>query len=102
MEFLSEKIAYLRGLAEGLEVTEDTKEGKLFSAIIDVLQEMSNDIEELYDEQDEVDEYLDLIDQDLSKLEDEVFCEFEDNDFDFDEDDFEDYACSECDAEECE
>ena len=34
---ISEKVAYLKGLAEGLALDTDTKEGKLLTAIIDVL-----------------------------------------------------------------
>mgnify|MGYP000736459654 FL=1 len=34
---ISEKVAYLKGLAEGLALDSDTKEGKLIAAIIDVL-----------------------------------------------------------------
>ena len=38
---ISEKVAYLKGLAEGLALDTDTKEGKLIAAIIDVLDDMS-------------------------------------------------------------
>lgn len=98
MDFLFEKIAYLKGLAEGLDVTEDTKEGKLFKAIIEVLEEISNSVVDIEDDQDEVNEYLDLLDEDLSKVEDEIFGEFEEGeDFVFDEDDFDDECeCGEC------
>ena len=34
---ISEKVAYLKGLAEGLALDTETKEGKLIAAIIDVL-----------------------------------------------------------------
>ena len=38
---LSERTAYLKGLMEGMEIDTETKEGKLFAAIIDVLDEMA-------------------------------------------------------------
>ena len=38
---ISEKVAYLKGLAEGLALDTDTKEGKLIAAIIDVLDDMA-------------------------------------------------------------
>lgn len=103
MDFLSNKIAYLKGLAEGLDVSEDTKEGKLFTAMIEVLEEVSNRLEEMTDEQDEVNEYLDLLDEDLSKVETEIFGEYDDDDYDdfeFDEDDFED-DCDCCGGHDC-
>ena len=34
---ISQKVAYLKGLAEGLALDTETKEGKLIAAIIDVL-----------------------------------------------------------------
>ena len=37
---ISEKVAYLKGLAEGLNLDTDSKEGKLIAAIIDVLDDM--------------------------------------------------------------
>ncbi|QSX06036.1 hypothetical protein JYG23_00790 [Sedimentibacter sp. zth1] len=97
MDFLFEKIAYLKGLAEGLDVSENTKEGKLFKAMIDVLEEITNNIDELVEDQDEVNEYLDLLDEDLSKVEGEIFGEYDiDEDFEFDEDDFEDECECSC------
>jgi predicted RNA-binding Zn-ribbon protein involved in translation (DUF1610 family) len=40
LQNLYEKIAYLKGLAEGLNVNEATKEGKLIMAMIDVLSDV--------------------------------------------------------------
>lgn len=98
MDYLFEKVAYLKGLADGLELTEDTKEGKLYKAMIDVIEEIANGMEEIVEEQDDVNEYLDLLDEDLSNVEKEIFgddYEFDDyDDFEFDEDDdLEDCNC---------
>ena len=46
---ISEKVAYLKGLAEGLALDTETKEGKLIAAIIDVLDEMSIRFEDIDD-----------------------------------------------------
>ena len=35
---VSEKVAYLKGLAEGLGIKDSTNEGKLMLAVIDVLE----------------------------------------------------------------
>ena len=64
---ITEKVAYLKGLAEGMELDTEKKEGKLLSAIIDVL-EMKADQEELYDG-------LDAVSDDLEDVEDAVFGE---------------------------
>ena len=37
----SEKVAYLKGLAEGMGIQEDGGQGKLFHVIIDILEDLS-------------------------------------------------------------
>ena len=77
-----EKISYLRGLADGLDVKADTKEGKLFYALMDVIEEIADAMTDIVEDQDEVNEYLDLLDEDLSVVEEEIF-----GDLELDEDD---------------
>ena len=55
---ISEKVAYLKGLAEGLALDTDTKEGKLIAAIIDVLDDMAEKFVDLEDELCDVEEAL--------------------------------------------
>ncbi|WP_427339188.1 CD1247 N-terminal domain-containing protein [Caloranaerobacter sp. DY30410] len=87
MDYLYEKIAYLRGLAEGLDIDESTKEGKLLMHIIDTLEDFSDAINELYEEQAELEEYVDAVDEDLTEVEDELFGEMDEDDFAYDEED---------------
>lgn len=100
MDFLYEKISYLRGLADGLDVKADTREGKLFNAMMEVIEEIADGMMDIKEEQEEVNEYLDLLDEDLTTVEEELFGseeideddDYDDDDyeFDFDDDDFED------------
>ena len=60
---ITEKVAYLKGLAEGMELDTEKKEGKLLAAIIDVLDDialeiadMKADQEELYDDLEDVED----------------------------------------------
>ena len=83
---ISEKVAYLKGLMEGMNLNADSNEGKLFLAIADVLDEIALEVEDL------TDEGMELGDEDEDDYEDE-----ED-----DEDDEEEcYAttCPECEEE---
>ena len=95
---IAEKVAYLKGLAEGLDIdTEKSKEGKLISLMMDILQDVALDLEDLQNEQDELAEELDAVSDDLSDVESLIY----DDDFDdFDEDDEEEecYAaiCPSC------
>lgn len=75
-----ERVAYLKGLAEGLELDENTKEGKLLKAIIEVLGDMAEDAADLEDYVAELSEQVDAVDEDLSTLEDVVYDELDDED----------------------
>ena len=100
---ISEKIAYLKGLMEGMNLNADSNEGKLFLAIADVLDEIALEVEDLTDEVMELGDGLDVISDDLSDVEDIVYDEWDDGDDDDDEKDEEEecYAttCPECEEE---
>lgn len=86
---IMEKVAYLKGLAEGMELDTDKKEGKLLSAIIDVLEDIALEIEDIEDEQAELADGLDAVSDDLEDVEDIVFGDDEDDEYyedDLDED----------------
>lgn len=92
MSYISEKVAYLDGLADGLGI-EDDKHGKLLRGIIDALSAIAEELEEhdesmedlscciddLYDEIDMLDEYT-----------------FGGEDDEMEEDDFLEVVCPSC------
>lgn len=103
MSNLSDKVAYLRGLAEGMKLSAESDEGRLITEIIGVLGEVSRSVSDLEEAQGEINEYVDSIDEDLSELEqriDELDGLDEDDDAfdedDDDEDDDEDAMFLEC------
>ena len=71
MENISKQISYLRGLMDGLDYGTDSKEGKIFDCILNVLDEIDASIDDLYDYQDEIAEQVDIIDEDLAAIESE-------------------------------
>jgi hypothetical protein len=91
MKYLYEEVAYLKGLAEGLEISNDTKEGKIIHKIVDVLESFADAIVELEEEQIELIEYVESIDEDLSDIEDDIYDEEDE-----DEDDEFNYIEMEC------
>ena len=99
---ITEKVAYLKGLAEGMELDTEKKEGKLLAAIIDVLDDIALELEDMKDYADELGEGLDAVSDDLEDVEDVIFGEDEDEeeeeDFDEDEEDEDCYAttCPTC------
>jgi len=87
MNYLKERVAYLKGLAEGMNISESTNEGKLLKAIIDVIDDVALAVDDLEEVQEQINEQLDSIDEDLSELESIVFgddnnCDTIDSDYD--------------------
>ena len=71
---ISEKVAYLKGLAEGLDIdTEKSKEGKLISVMIGILEEVGLSIEDLEENTVALGEEIDALSDDLSDVEQLVF-----------------------------
>ncbi len=102
---ISEKVAYLKGLAEGLDLdTEKSKEAKLISVMIGILEEVGLSIEDLEDNATALGEELDAISDDLSDVEDVVFGDDDDDDDDDecccdDDEDFFEVECPSCGAD---
>ena len=90
---LNEKAAYIKGLADGLELDRDSKEGKVILALVDLVSEMSEAISCIADDIDDLNDYIEEIDEDLGSVE-EVLCDCDCDDYDCDED------CMNCD-EDC-
>ena len=86
---LTERIAYIRGLADGLKLDESKDEVKVINAIIDLLEDMAYDVVEMEEIVDEVCDQVDEIDEDLADVEEELYGEdYEDDWDDEDDDDF--------------
>ena len=73
---LSEKVAYLKGVAEGLKFDPDkTTEGKLISIMMDILEHLSLNTEEDDDSIQALADQLDDVSDSLAMLEDYVYSE---------------------------
>ncbi len=91
---ISEKVAYLKGLAEGLNLdVEKSKEGKLISVMIGILEEVAMSIEDLEENALALGEEIDVLSDDLADVEEVVF---EDEDDDDEDDDFFEVECPNC------
>ena len=91
----SEKVAYVKGLAEGLGYDDTSKEGKILAAILDILEDVAHDIEDLEENAWDLGEAIDQVSDDLAEIEDVVYDEDYDEDEDFDECD----GCCGCDGD---
>ena len=83
----SEKAAYLKGLAEGLDLDKSKPEGKLIDAMLDLLYDITDDMNAMEERIDDIEENEDF---------DDDFYDFDD--FDEDNPDYE-VKCPDCGAE---
>lgn len=112
MNNLLEKVSYLKGLAEGMKISDASKEGKLIHHIIGVLGEFADEFEMVYDEiddmgdqLDELEDYTQAIDEGLEEIEEEIFDEdyygdlnLDYDDLDMDYEDFDYCKYGDCDT----
>lgn len=118
MSKLTDKASYLKGLAAGMKLNLEKDNNQLIVEILDLLSETAEEIERMNDAHDELNEYVESIDDDLADLEETLFgddddcccgcddddcdcCDDDEDDEDEDEDDDEDdelitYACPSC------
>ena len=92
---VTEKVAYLKGLMEGLSVDETSKEGKILKAVVDVLDDLAMSVEDLEDYTAELTEQVDAVDEDLDSLENDFYGECDCCDDDEDEE-YYDITCPSC------
>ena len=69
MENLGKKVGYLKGLMEGLDFSDDPSKGKLLTAIVELLGDLSDRVEGVEELMDDLNEYVESIDDDLAELE---------------------------------
>ena len=85
----------MKGLAEGLGLDGQTKEGKLLTVMMDILDDMALELQDMREGQIDLEEALDAVSDDLSDVESRVY---EDEDEEEDEEDGEVYqtTCPSC------
>ena len=79
---IAENAAYLKGLADGLQINESTNEGKLILKMLDVIEEMAEKIEVLESANEELYTYMEGMAEDLVNLENDYY-EIEESDDDY-------------------
>ncbi len=102
---LTEKMSYLQGLVDGLEIDQTTKEGKILIKMNELMKDIVLYVDDLQTQVDELTELCDILDEDLGMVEEDFYedenyscgncegcCEEDEeedySDLDFDEDEF--------------
>ena len=94
---ITEKAAYIKGLAEGMQLDANTNEGKLLKVIIELLGDVTREIEDLNENAMDLAEEIDELSDDLADVEETLADWCDDCDCCCDDDD--DECC--CDEDEC-
>jgi formylmethanofuran dehydrogenase subunit E len=95
MDSLKNRVSYLQGLLEGMEIDTSAKEGKILAEIVAILNEVSEEIEILHEDDGDLEEYVDNIDEDLADVEELLYDEDYD-DLNEEDDDFIEIKCDNC------
>ena len=106
MSKMGEKVAYLKGLAEGMRLSAENDQSKLMLAVIDALETFAKESEATAAQLTELQEYVEEIDSDVSDLEEVLFSEDDEDEDEYDDDDEDDddedgeglieYECPHC------
>ena len=70
-----EKVAYIKGLAEGLNLDASKPEGKVIGAIIDLLGDICEAVADIDDEVATLGDYIEEIDHDLGDVEEDLYAD---------------------------
>ncbi len=73
MKDLKSRVAYLQGLSAGMEISSESKEGRILNGIIEVLDQFAQSFDELEEAQDQIEDYLESMDEDLFRLEENIY-----------------------------
>ena len=98
-----EKVSYIRGLAEGLELDGSNKEVKVLNAVIDLLDDMAKSMARTEEALNETRDQLDEVDEDLGLLEDDFYGDeaLDDEDDDDEEECYYEVTCPNCNETIC-
>ena len=101
MEDLIKKVSYLKGYADGLDLSPKSDEGKLIIKLLDVMSEMADTIEELNSRVDDVEDVVDELDDCVLEIADDLYGDdeyddYDDDDYDSDGNDYFEIQCPNC------
>ena len=80
MSKLTERVSYLKGLAEGMKLAAESDESKLLLEMVGILEDTAAAIQELTDAHNDLYDFVSNVDDDLADLEESLFGEDEEED----------------------
>ncbi|MBP5426595.1 MAG: hypothetical protein J6Y29_01645 [Clostridiales bacterium] len=73
MSLMSDKVSYVKGLADGLKIDDSTNEGKILLQILNILNDVACALEDDRNAIEELEDQIEGIDEDLGDLEEFVY-----------------------------
>ena len=95
---MMEKAAYIKGLADGMELKAETKEDKMIIALLSLVEEMAQTIDEMKGKMSDLEDYVEELDEDLGEVEEILLEEIGDEDEECDGDC--ENCCLDCDLDD--
>ena len=90
---INEKAAYIKGLADGLGLADETKEAKVITELLALVSDMAEQITVLTAETQELRDYIEELDEDLGQVEEDLYVTDSEEEEDYeDEEEYEDDA----------
>ncbi len=90
---ITEKVAYLKGLMEGLDLDESKAETKILKSLADIVNEIALTLEDIEGDLVTVNDYCEELDEDLGNVESFLLGEDDEED---------ECCCDDCDSDDCE
>ncbi|WP_176560173.1 CD1247 N-terminal domain-containing protein [Brevibacillus dissolubilis] len=91
MEHLDKRISYLRGVIDGMDLDQTSMENRILVDLIDLLDEVSTELKSVHTRVDEVEDYVEAVDEDLSDMEYLLYDDEDDDLYEDVDDDCEEY-----------
>lgn len=97
---ITEQVAYVKGLMEGMNFDTQSNEGKIIAALVNLVDDISHELALVNDEIGALGEDVDALMEDMDDLEGFVFDDYDededDEDYDYDEDGMYEITCPAC------
>lgn len=93
---VTEHVAYLKGLAEGLEIGSENKEGKLLAGMLNALESLADAVVDMQQQNEELMAELDDVYEEMSALTESFLAEDEETEDAADDEDLYQVVCPTC------
>ncbi len=93
---VTERVAYLKGLVEGMDMDTTSKEGKILAEVLGILEDLAFSVTDLEEEAAEVNEDLEEIYDEIDEMATDLYDIADEYEDDFSDDDLFEFVCPTC------